>query len=84
MGDSIVQLSKLLDVRLAPPLAFQDETPVSREQLEAILRSISFIGPAMNAERFAAFRERIHALSGAPIWARTFTLHAGFRYTRSA
>jgi hypothetical protein len=84
VGDSIVQLSRLLGVRLAPPRVFQDETPVTREELEAILRSISFIGPAMNAERFAAFRARIHALSKEPVWARTFTLHAGFRYTRSA
>jgi SAM-dependent methyltransferase len=84
VGDSIVQLSKLLDVRLAPPLVFRDETPVTPEVLEAILRSISFIGPAMNPERFAAFRARIHALSHAPIWARSFTLHAGFRRGQSA
>jgi SAM-dependent methyltransferase len=79
VGDSIVQLGKLLDLCLEPPLVFRDETPVSPETLEAILRSISFIGPAMNPERFAAFRARVHALSDAPIWARSFTLHAGFR-----
>ena len=58
---------------------FRDETPVGPEALEAILRSISFIGPAMNPERFAAFRARIHALPDKPVWARSFTLHAGFR-----
>ncbi len=84
VGDSIVQLAKLLDLRLAPPLVFRDETPVTPEVLEAILRSISFIGPAMNPERFAAFRARIHALSDAPVWARSFTLNAGFRGLRPA
>jgi ubiquinone/menaquinone biosynthesis C-methylase UbiE len=79
VSDSIVQLSKLLDVRLEPPRVFRDETPVGPEELEAILRSISFIGPAMNTERFAAFRARIHALPDSPVWARSFTLHAGFR-----
>ena len=41
------------------------------------LRSISFIGPAMNPERFAAFHEKIRALPERPVWARRFTLHAG-------
>ncbi len=77
--DSIVQLTTLLEVRLEPPRVFREDTAVSAETLEAILRSISFIGPAMNPERFAAFRARIHALSDAPVWARSFTLHSGFR-----
>ncbi len=58
---------------------FEDETPVDEATLEGILRSISFIGPAMNAERFQRFRERLHALPGPRVWARRFTLFAGHR-----
>lgn len=76
---SVEQLAAIAKVRLGPARQFVDETPVDRATLERILRSISFIGPAMNAERFAAFRERVHALSDAPVWARTFTLRAGQR-----
>ncbi|MFT3923737.1 MAG: class I SAM-dependent methyltransferase [Myxococcales bacterium] len=55
-------------------LSFSDETPVDQETLEQILRSISFIGPAMNAERFARFAERLRALPEPRAWARTFRL----------
>jgi len=56
---------------------FLDAIPVAPLQLEQILRSISFIAPAMNAERYAAFRERLHAIDHEPQWARTLTLHGG-------
>lgn len=56
---------------------FYGETPVTPDWLERILASVSFIGPAMNAERTAAFRERLHALPFPPVWAQRFTLHAG-------
>lgn len=59
--------------------SFTDETPVDATALERILGSISFIGPAMNPERTARFRERIHALTEPPVWARRFTLYAGSR-----
>jgi hypothetical protein len=36
----------------------------------------------MNAGRFAAFRARVHALPGRPVWARTLTLRAGTRIQR--
>lgn len=58
---------------------FYDATPVDRGTLERILRSISFIGPAMNKERFTAFMRRVDALAEAPVWARQFTLRAGRR-----
>lgn len=57
--------------------SFHDVTPVASLQLEQILRSISFIGPAMNPERYAAFRERLHAIPHPPAWARTLTLRGG-------
>ncbi|MBC7172170.1 MAG: hypothetical protein H5U40_07090, partial [Polyangiaceae bacterium] len=69
------QLARLADVELEATLRFDDATAVDPETLERILRSISFIGPAMNAARFEAFRERIRSLPEPPVWARTFTLH---------
>jgi hypothetical protein len=73
------QLTTMAQVVLHGEQRFHDQTPVDPATLERILRSISFIGPAMNAERFAAFSERVHALPEAPVWSRTFTLEAGRR-----
>jgi ubiquinone/menaquinone biosynthesis C-methylase UbiE len=76
---NLVQIPAMSGIRFANPRLFHDETPVDGPTLERILRSISFIGPAMNPARFAAFRARVHALPGPPVWARTFTLRAGRR-----
>ena len=77
LTQSIVHLSAQSGVPLTEERRFHDETPIDHPTLERILRSISFIGPAMNVTRFAAFRERVHALSEAPSWARTFVLRWG-------
>jgi ubiquinone/menaquinone biosynthesis C-methylase UbiE len=79
LTQSIVHLSVLSGVPLTNERRFHDETPIDHATLEAILRSISFIGPAMNPARFAAFRQRVHALPEAPVWARTFVLRSGQR-----
>jgi SAM-dependent methyltransferase len=79
LAHNMVQVSAITGVRFAHARQFHDETPVDGHTLERILRSISFIGPAMNPARFAAFRARVHALPGRPAWARTFTLRAGRR-----
>lgn len=79
LTQSIVHLSVLSEVPLTAERRFHDETPIDHETLDQILRSISFIGPAMNPTRFAAFRERVHALPDAPVWARTFVLRSGRR-----
>ena len=79
LDQNLIQVSAITGVRLASTRRFHDETPVDPDTLERILRSISFIGPAMNPARFAAFRARVHALPGRPTWARTFTLRAGRR-----
>jgi ubiquinone/menaquinone biosynthesis C-methylase UbiE len=75
----IVHLSALTGIALTDERRFADETPIDHPTLERILRSISFIGPAMNPTRFAAFRARVHALPEAPVWARTFVLRSGRR-----
>jgi SAM-dependent methyltransferase len=79
MSQAIVQMFAVSRIRLEQEQRFSDETPVDEETLEQILASISFIGPAMNRERFAAFRQRIRALGGPRVWARTFTLRSGRR-----
>jgi ubiquinone/menaquinone biosynthesis C-methylase UbiE len=79
LAQNMVQVSAITGVRFARERQFHDETPVDGGTLERILRSISFIGPAMNPARFAAFRARVHALPGQPAWARTFRLSAGRR-----
>lgn len=76
---TIRQLASLADVRLAQVGIFQDATPVDATSLERILKSVSFIGPAMDAARFGALRERLQTIAHQPIWARTFTLYSGRR-----
>jgi SAM-dependent methyltransferase len=61
---TLVQIPAMRGIRFTSPRRFHDQTPVDGPTLERILRSISFIGPAMNPVRFAAFRARVHALSG--------------------
>ena len=78
----LVHVSAQAEVPFTDERVFHDETPVDRETLELILRSISFIGPAMHEGRFAAFRRRVHALPGPARWARTLTLRAGRRASR--
>jgi SAM-dependent methyltransferase len=82
LDQPLVQISATTEVPFTDARVFHDETPVDRDTLERILRSISFIGPAMHAARFAAFRARVHALPGPAVWARTFTLRAGRRVLR--
>jgi SAM-dependent methyltransferase len=79
LTQSIVHLSALTGVPFTNERRFHDETPIDHATLERILRSISFIGPAMNPPRFAAFRARVRALPDAPVWARTFVLRSGHR-----
>jgi SAM-dependent methyltransferase len=79
LDQNFVQVAAITGIRFGRPRHFHDETPVDGLTLERILRSISFIGPAMNPARFAAFRTRVHALPGRPAWARTFTLRTGRR-----
>ena len=82
LTQQLVHVSAAVEAPFGDERVFHDETPVDHETLERILRSISFIGPAMHEGRFAAFRRRVHALPGPAVWARTFTLRAGRRAVR--
>lgn len=79
LDQALRQLAALARVDLRSVRQFYDQTPVDSATLERILGSVSFVGPAMNAERAATFRERLHALPFASVWARRFTLHEGRR-----
>jgi SAM-dependent methyltransferase len=74
-----VELLAVARVREPWAMRFEDDAPVESPTLQQILRSVSFIGPAMNAERFARFWQRIRAIEHEPRWARTFVLEAGRR-----
>lgn len=77
-SDALRHIAALAQVSFEEHI-FIEETPVDHDTLERILRSISFIGPAMNQARFTAFRARVRALSSAPVWTRRITLRAGRR-----
>ena len=79
LANQLVQISSITGVELGVEHTFHDETPIDHATLDRILRSISFIGPAMNPQRAADFRARVMALSDAPVWARTFRLRWGRR-----
>lgn len=82
VSSAITQMFRMSRISAVNVREYADETPVDSSTLEEILRSISFIGPAMNPERFERFRTRVHALVEEPVWARRFTLYSG-RQTRA-
>jgi ubiquinone/menaquinone biosynthesis C-methylase UbiE len=67
------------NVTLAEDCSFDDRVAVDHATLARIVRSISFIGPAMNEARFAAFWAAVRALPEAPHWARRVRLRVGRR-----
>lgn len=76
---SIVELFAVAGMALPVPQRFTQSLPVSFEQLDNLLRSISFIGPAMNADRFRAFQTHVRSIPHPPVWSRTFTLYQAKR-----
>jgi ubiquinone/menaquinone biosynthesis C-methylase UbiE len=80
---AVSQLFARAQVPLRKTSRYHDENEMDLATLERVLRSISFVGPAMNAERFARFRDRVVALDDRPVWARTFTLHTGRKALRA-
>jgi ubiquinone/menaquinone biosynthesis C-methylase UbiE len=77
VAQPLKQLAAVAQVTLTHEQHLSDHTEVDHPTLERILRSISFIGPAMNGARFAAFTARVRALSIPPVWSRDFTIHWG-------
>lgn len=79
VANATAQVFALAGIAQPTVIRFRDDVAVDHDQLERILRSISFIGPAMNPQRFHAFRERVLAISAEPVWSRLITLRAGRR-----
>jgi ubiquinone/menaquinone biosynthesis C-methylase UbiE len=77
IANTEAQVLSLAGIAETVSTRFEDHAPVDEASLLRILRSISFIGPAMNPERFGAFRERVLALSGERVWSRVLTLRLG-------
>lgn len=70
---NLAQLTALAGVQRAHSETFLDHHPLSQSELARLLATISFIGPAMNAERTAIFQERVAAL-GPATFSRELTL----------
>jgi ubiquinone/menaquinone biosynthesis C-methylase UbiE len=73
------QLASLARVELTHVARFADDMRVDYPTLERLLRSVSFIGPALSPELFATFRTRLQALPEPWVWSRAFTMHSGRR-----
>jgi hypothetical protein len=76
----MTQLATLAGVELSLLETYENQQQVSLEQVERILGSISFIGPAMNAERFEAFCAGLRAIEHESVWHTTLRLWAGRRF----
>ena len=73
------QLSAVAGVSLGEPACIEDAVAVDAPALVRILQSISYIGPAMDPARFAAFVASVRALPDPPVWARRFHVWSGRR-----
>ncbi len=64
---------------------FEDGVRLEGERLDAVLRSLSFVGPALGPARLARLLEDARALAGAhggAVWRREILLHFGRRHGR--
>ncbi len=78
-------LLSLAGVRPEPEERLRDEVLLEPERLDAVLRSLSFVGPALGPVRLAALQKDARALSGAhggAIWSREIVLRWGRSATR--
>lgn len=76
---NVRQLQAVAGVRGSTEQRIRDCTRVDRAALEGILRSISFVGPAMSDSRFAEVVDQILSGDAEPLWEREFTVHGGRR-----
>lgn len=76
---SLTELFATAGIRCPAPSVMMQEVELDEATLFGILGSISFIGPAMNVERTAAFRERVLAIPHARRWTRRLCLYTAQR-----
>jgi ubiquinone/menaquinone biosynthesis C-methylase UbiE len=77
---AMTQLATLAGAPLSLLATYELEQQVPIAQVERILGSISFIGPAMNAERFEVFCAGLRAIEHESVWHTTLRLWAGRRF----
>ncbi|HEY5956390.1 MAG TPA: class I SAM-dependent methyltransferase [Polyangiaceae bacterium] len=73
-----VQLSGVAGIPLTYSRVYEEELPVTPAQLQQILATVSFIGPAMNRERTQSFHAMIQGIPLPAAWGRRMTLTWGF------
>jgi ubiquinone/menaquinone biosynthesis C-methylase UbiE len=78
---ALLQLATLAGAPVQLFERYEHEQVVPLAQVERILGSISFIGPAMNPARFEAFCAALHAIEHAPVWHTSLRLWVGRRGT---
>ena len=76
---AMTQLATLAGVKLSLLECYEHREQVPLAQVELILGSISFIGPAMNPERFEALCAGLRAIEHESVWHTTLRLWAGRR-----
>jgi len=79
VAQAIRHLASLVGVQWIEDRLIYDENPLDLESLVRVLRSVSFIGPAMERARFDTLRDRVAAIPYPRVWARTFGLRIGYR-----
>lgn len=76
---AMTQLATLAGIKLDRSETYESKQLVPIAQVERILGSISFIGPAMNEARFEAFCTALRAIPHDPVWHTTLQLWSGRR-----
>lgn len=76
---ALVELFAVFGSRLPAPRQWVQEHDVDAATLFDILGSISFIGPAMNPERTAAFRQKVNGIAHPRRWGRAVSLYVASR-----
>jgi ubiquinone/menaquinone biosynthesis C-methylase UbiE len=76
---ALTQLATLCRVDLRELETYEHRQHIPLAQVERIMGSISFIGPAMNPERFEVFCAGLRAIEHESVWHTTLRLWAGWR-----
>ena len=79
VAGSMAQVAALCGVSLTLTQTFDSQVRLDQAQLEQLLGSISFVGPAMNPERWQRLCAQIRAIPHPVCWHTQLQLHAGLR-----
>lgn len=79
VAQAIRQLASLGNFQMSEDRVLYDATPLDDPTLERLLRTVSFVGPAMAGARFERLREQVAEIPHARLWSRSFTLRIGRR-----